>query len=363
MIRLPDSAAGPRTASWRVSPRLLWFVGAALALVLSGVARAETFHVDGETFAIYNLAGRIEVVAGSGTDLVVEVTRGGRDAAKLRIETGPIGGRGTLRVIYPNDRIRYPEAQGSVNYIRVRRDGTFGGKDFGLGSRRVTVSRSGAGLEAWVDLRIQVPRGRATEVRLASGKIAATGVDADLALDTHSGPVSAADIRGSLNVDTGSGAVEVRGVAGDLSIDTGSGSVIAGEVHGRAISIDTGSGAVQGNGLSADRIQVDTGSGSVNLGKVSAPEVLVDTGSGEVLLELEEDVDHLVVDTGSGGVTLRLPRDLGAEISVETGSGGITSELEMSEIVQRRGELHGRIGDGRGQITIETGSGGVRLLD
>jgi hypothetical protein len=77
--------------------------------------------------AVYNLAGRVEVVRGSGSDVVVRIARGGADASELRLATGDVGGRSTLRVIYPSDEIVYPAmGRGSNNSQSVRADGTFG---------------------------------------------------------------------------------------------------------------------------------------------------------------------------------------------------------------------------------------------
>ena len=73
--------------------------GAALLLTASALGAQETHRVAGERVAIYNIAGRVEVVAGGGADVVVRLTRGGADAERLRVETGPIAGRNTLRVI------------------------------------------------------------------------------------------------------------------------------------------------------------------------------------------------------------------------------------------------------------------------
>src|SRR2546422_574200 len=75
--------------------------------------------------AIYNLAGVVRLERGTGSDVVVELTRGGPDAGKLQIATGPLRGRETLRVIYPNDEIVYRElGRGANTTLRVRDDGT-----------------------------------------------------------------------------------------------------------------------------------------------------------------------------------------------------------------------------------------------
>jgi lia operon protein LiaG len=331
-------------------------------LVGAGTAEAqETHRITGRDVAVYNLAGKARVVAGNGSDVVVRITRGGSDAGRLEVETGAVGGRETLRVIYPDDQVVYPGmGRRSSNSTRVRPDGTFGGG--GPRGDRVEIRGGGRGLEAWADLVIEVPSGKEFALYLAVGEVEAEGVSANLTIDTGSGSVDVRDVVGSLNVDTGSGSVDVRGVEGTLFVDTGSGSVFAMDVSGGEINIDTGSGGVRGSGLTAERMRVDTGSGSIELDEVTAPRVVLDTGSGSVDLVLLTDVEVLDVDTGSGSVTIRAPEDLGAEIDIETGSGGIDLDFPVRVRSMRRDEVSGTLGDGQGRIRIDTGSGGVRLI-
>ncbi len=333
----------------------------ALAAGAAAAGAQETHRLSGRDVAVYNLAGRARVVAGSGSDVVVRITRGGADAARIEIETGAVRGRETLRVIYPDDQIVYPGmGRRSNNSTRVRADGTFGGE--GPRGDRVDIRGSGRGMEAWADLVIEVPSGRDFALHLAVGEVTAEGVSGDLTIDTGSGSVDARDVRGSLSVDTGSGSVDVRGVEGPLVVDTGSGSVTATDVSGGEIDIDTGSGGVRASGLTADRLRVDTGSGSIELDEVSAPRIVLDTGSGSVELMLLVDVEVLDVDTGSGSVTIHAPEDLGAEVDIQTGSGGIDLDFPVRVRSMRRDEVSGTLGDGRGRIRIDTGSGGVRLI-
>src|SRR5574341_1275246 len=103
-----------------------------LVLLLGGTAAAQqtTRHVvTGDNIAIYNLVGTLRLEGGGrGGDVIVEVTRGGGDGGQLRVETGPIRGRETLRVIYPEGDIVYGDENGfwGTTEIRVREDGTFG---------------------------------------------------------------------------------------------------------------------------------------------------------------------------------------------------------------------------------------------
>jgi hypothetical protein len=334
----------------------------ALALLAGPVAAQEVERIAGDDVAIYNLAGEVEIVRGSGSDVVVRITRGGTDASQLAVVTGDINGRGTLRIVYPGDEIVYPEmGRGSSSSLRVRENGTFS-DGMGRGGEQVRVRGSGSGLEAWADLRVEVPEGQAISVYQAVGTAEATGVIGDLSIDTGSGEVTATDISGALDVDTGSGRVSVQGLRGRLGVDTGSGRVDVADVVGSVVEIDTGSGGVTAAGIQAERVGVDTGSGSVELEGVTSAEVRVDTGSGSVEIELLRDVELLEVDTGSGSVTVRAPSNLGAEIDLDTGGGGIDVDFPVEVQSVRRDMMRGRIGDGRGEIEIDTGSGSIRLI-
>jgi len=345
------------------SGRVLFVLAALAAVAPQGDARAQEEHrLQGGEVSVFNLAGQVEVVPGSGNDVVVQVMRGGDDASRLEIGVREVDGRQALIIRYPDDEVVYPEmGRRSRTTLRVRDDGTFG--DAGRGGRHeVEIRGSGGGMEAWADLRISVPRGKDLAVYLAVGEAEVGAVDGDLRIDTGSGEVHARGGSGSLNIDTGSGEVTVRDFRGDLLVDTGSGAVELSAVQGGEVSVDTGSGAVEGSGVTASYLKVDTGSGRITLSGVSAPDVYLDTGSGPVELELLEDVDELVVDTGSGAVIIRVPSGLGAEIEVDTGSGGIDVDIPLEVRQVKRNYLRGILGDGRGSIRVDTGSGAIRLI-
>jgi lia operon protein LiaG len=344
--------------------------GAAVAFacsVAAGSARGQDSHrLSGGSVAIWNLAGEVTVVGGSGSDVTVEISRGGSDSGQLRIEKGMLSMWGeqwqTLRVVYPSDEVVYRELSGgSRTTLRVGEDGTFYDRGDRWGEK-VTIKGSGNGLEAHADLRISVPRGKRLRVALAAGKVDVSNVDGDINIDVGSAPITSRNTKGELSLDTGSGRIKVEGAEGDVSLDTGSGAVEVSDVDGDELNVDTGSGSVSGGNVSVRDLNVDTGSGKVNLRQVRARSVFVDTGSGGVDLELLTDVRELAIDTGSGGVTITVPDDFGAEMEIETGSGGIDVDLgPVSGIKTERGYFRGVVGTGDGEVSIETGSGGVRL--
>lgn len=319
--------------------------------------------ITGSNVAIYNLAGEARLEAGSGSAVQVTVNRGGADGDRLDLEQGPIGGRSTLRVVYPSNRIVYPKmGRFSNTTVHVRDDGTFGGKEGSWFGGSVKVSGSGSGTEAWADLVVSVPRGQKLSLYLAVGAVTVTNVDGELMVDTGSGNVSATGTRGRLSVDTGSGEVNVGNAGGTLAIDTGSGDVNVSGLEGDELNVDTGSGGIRARNVHAGTIALDTGSGDVEGASLAASKIAVDTGSGSVDLGLNSMAQSISVDTGSGDVTLRVPKTAGGEVSFETGSGGFDYEdLPVQLRKLEHGSYRGRFGDGSARVVIETGSGDFRL--
>jgi lia operon protein LiaG len=321
--------------------------------------------VSGPAVAIYNLAGRVRVEGGGGSDVVVEITRGGADAGRLRIETGPRREWQTLRVVYPSDRIVFPRlgGWGSRTTVRVDDQGFFDESDDWRGrSQRVDIRSSGSGLEAWADLRIVVPRGKRIAVHLAAGEATVSNVEGDLAIDVSAATITTEHTRGRLSLDAGSGAVRVADAQGWVNLETGSGSVTMSDVRGDELRMDTGSGSITGRNVDVQTLSADVGSGGIRLSAVKASRVSLDTGSGGTDIELVTDVEDVNVDAGSGPVSIRLPASAGAEVEIETGSGGIETDFPIQVTRWERNHLRGRLGDGRGRIRIESGSGTVRLL-
>jgi hypothetical protein len=351
---------------------------AALALVpcflfttVAAAQQPERFQLPGDDVAVYNLVGAVSVEPGTG-DLVVELTRTGRDAARLRVEQGEVRGAKALRVIYPADDILAPSmGTNSTTTLRVRDDGTFGdGGDWEGGrhhrdgdrGRRVEIRGSGAGLAAGADLRIRVPPGKSLAVYLAVGKVSLANVQGSIRVDAHNAPVTANGVKGDLTVDTGAGMVRVTDGEGVLNVDTGWGSVEVSRFKGRDLSIDTGSGNVNGTELTAEGVTIETGSGDIELAGISSPSLSLETGSGTVRADLRTDLHSLSVETGSGDVAVTAPATLDAEVEIETSSGDIESDFPLQVTRHARDHLVGRIGTGKGRIAVETGSGDVRLI-
>ncbi len=350
-------------------------VSAAIGLVCASAASAwaqgaDRRSVTGKDVAIYNLVGSVHAEAGSGSGVGVEITRHGRDAAKLRIESGEIRGKETVRVVYPDRRVVFAGigdhrgwyGRGSRTTLDVSDDGTFGDNQK-WGGRRVEIVGSGDGLDAYADVKVSVPKGQRITLHLGAGDATVTNVDGDVRVDVAAASVTANGVRGHLSLDTGSGSVSVTDVDGDVDLDSGSGEVTLTRIKGDVLRVDSGSGRVRVQGIDVERLDLDSGSGSVRLSDVKSPEIVLDSGSGSVELDLVADVETLKIDAGSGSVTISAPKSLGAELVAETGSGGIRVDLPIEVKRREHGFLSGKIGDGKGKILIDSGSGGVTIRE
>ncbi len=321
----------------------------ALALTLPAVLTAQqaegTYHLTGGNYAVFNLAGRMSVEAGSGSSLAVEVHPQGADADRLRVVTGDIRGQSTLRVLYPDGDIVYPAmASGGGTQIQVREDGTFG--DGGRQDREVRIRNAGSGTRASADVRLLLPAGSSLDLHLGAGGVTVRNVE------------------GNLSVDVSAASVDVDGVTGNFSLDAGSAPIKLARVRGKEISLDTGSGSIVASNISATSLSLDTGSGAASFDGLAVDEVSLDTGSGAVTLALDTDVDELSLDSGSGNVTIYAPATLGAQLAVDGGSGKIDVQLPLADRHDDEdgNSLSGTLGDGKGTITIDSGSGDVRIL-
>jgi lia operon protein LiaG len=340
--------------------RLALLAAGALALSPAVPSAQERHVLTGASATIWNLAGEVRLVPGSGNDVVIHLTRGGADGAQLSVAASG----GQLSVRYPDSDIVYrggTRRGNSSTTLRVREDGTFDGSWNG-GGRRTRIRTSGSGLEAHADLRVEVPRGRRVEVHLAIGEAFVENVDGELRIDVHAASIRATGTKGRLSLDAGSGSVRVENGEGELDVDTGSGSTTVSGFTGRSINVDAGSGSVDIRQAAVERVSVDVGSGGVDLIDVGADALSVDTGSGSVELSLTKVPRDIEIDTGSGSVRIALPANASLDVDIDTGSGGISSDFAVTMSEVRRRELRGRIGEGGSRLTVSTGSGGVRLL-
>lgn len=363
---MPVRAIAP--VATRVLAQPIALLAAAALLLTAAVAQraaaqAPERHVlRGRTVEIWNLAGRATVEAGTGSEVSVELRRGGSDAERLQVEV--IGNR--LVVRYPERNIVYRDAGRGGNWntaVTVRDDGTFSGDWRDNGGRTTRIRSSGSGFEAHADLVIRVPKGQEIALNLGAGAIEARDVEGTLALHTRLSRIEVRGLTGSLTARTGSGGIVAERVTGGVDLATGSGGIDLKDLRATTLKARTGSGTVDGVDITAESFDVNTGSGGMRIEGLGADEIRASAGSGRISLDLTKVARSAAINSGSGGVRLALPAAPDLEVHLTTGSGGISTDFPVTMDEVRRNSMRGTIGSGAsGRLRVSTGSGGVRLV-
>lgn len=358
----------------------------------------QTFPVaENTTLQLANLAGRIELVSGSGNEAKVEATvfAEGRNASQTRelldgmkwVETRDRKGNPEWALSYPVKDFRgfaYPEVgrdEDDSAILRLLASFNLGGSynnGYLLGQRVAVYGSAGSSVPVlYADLKISLPgRGKIT-VRNLVGDVRGGDLAGNLTVDTGSGDVELGSFSGALVVDTGSGDVEIRLAKGETLVDTGSGSIQVFELIGNG-TFDTGSGDIAIEKVAAGRVSLDTGSGDILVKGGTVGTLKGDTGSGDIEV-VNVEIEVFEGDTGSGNVSLKSSLAQAREVRIDTGSGDVDitggsgaafdleADLGSGEVtchyadatLRKRG--HEVVGAERGnrqtRIVVETGSG------
>jgi hypothetical protein len=214
------------------------------ALMLASVGGAqERYSLSGQDVSVYNLAGGLQIVAGTGGTTEIELTRIGRDSRELRIDTSSPS---SLRVIYPRDEITYPGmGRGSRSTFSVDDNGMFGDSRGGRTVRVTSSDRAAPGaMEAAADIVIRLQPGARLTARTAIGNTQIRNVGGSLTVGNIAGDITSTGTRGELTLRTASGRIEVADADGTVSLRTASGGVDVENARGTAVTVKVASGRI-----------------------------------------------------------------------------------------------------------------------
>ena len=334
---------------------------ALLPLLAFARPQQERYSLSGRTVSVWNIAGSVRVEHGTGSDVVVEVKRSGRDAKKLEIKTDAINGVPSFRVIYPADEIATARLEGrSSSRMEIADDGTFGRDGRRVDVRSLSRASRDA-LEADADLVVYVPDGLQIDVHEGVGPVDAQGVNASLRMSTSNGDITAANTRGLLSAHTASGEIKANQVDGDVDLSTASGDVEVIGASGEELSVHVASGGITTTGVSARSVDLSSASGGIRMSDARASEVKAHSASGSVRITLSGDVRAVDASTASGSVDLSLPANFGGTLEMSSSSGDLETDFPLQVLSQRRNSVRGTVGSGNASVRVSTASGGVRV--
>lgn len=272
---------------------------------------------------IENISGDIQVQAGSGREVVIEIrrlARGRTDAdakaglSRVRVETVHRGSRVTARTQYPNER------------------------------------QSNYGVS--VEFIVTAPAGTRVTVNTLSGDVSVTGIQGETSATSLSGDMTAIDVPRLVTAKTTSGDVTLRNVG------TENGNVNAA----------TTSGSVEGTGLRGRRIDLSSVSGDVTVRDVQAGDVKLASISGDLHFDGRlQSQGRYTLTSHSGDVRVAIDDRTGFTLEASTQSGTTRTDIPLQ--VTRFGEgrrasrqLRGTFGDGAAVISATSFSGDIVIV-
>jgi DUF4097 and DUF4098 domain-containing protein YvlB len=178
-----------------------------------------------------------------------------------------------------------------------------------------------------VKVSVAVPRGTASELRVGSGSVVASGLRAGAGIRVTSGRITMLGLDGSVSARVTSGSIEALGVGGDLTADVTSGEVTVAD-------------------SAAARVYARVVSGTLTCD-------LDNPRGGDIRLE-----------TTSGEITVRVREDSDLDVHLQAVSGHVSSDFRQlagSGAAGLRG-AHGRLGAGTGSLHASAVSGNISLL-
>jgi DUF4097 and DUF4098 domain-containing protein YvlB len=396
----------PRRRLFRRSRKRLTALAAALTMAAGlGVAARlaaepqvrsfrQSFPVaPGAELRLANLAGQVELVAGTGNQVVVEATvhaeaSGSAETQRLVqemrwVQAKDAKGRDEWALAYPIERHHsffYPQPRAKEESSFWSFFDSSSSSTTYRGERvRIYTGRHSSAPTLYADLRIAVPPASVLALRNVVGRVHGDALAGSLTIDTGNGDIDLASYSGQLRLDTGSGDVMLGVSRGETSIDTGSGDVVVRQLVGNA-SIDTGSGDVRIERVAAGRLgihtasgdvtvrdgaassfSVQTSSGGVRILGVAAEELTAGTSSGDVRVAYSlAHTRRLTARTGSGDITLLAGAGDSFDLTAHQGSGDLSvgyHDAVLRRAAHREKVVGARRGDGRTVIEITTGSG------
>lgn len=197
---------------------------------------------------------------------------------------------------------------------------------------------------AHAEIKVYMPAGVHTEVKVASGDTSVSGT------------------KSSVRVNSASGDVVVREAAGSVELHTSSGDILLESTEAAMVTAESKSGDVRFRHV-AGLCNVRSTSGEVKLAEVDARTLSVETASGDVYLTLKNPVTGSVnVRTVSGDLQLDLPDGSDARVSLSSVSGSVSvDKLELKDQAGDDHKLTGKLGHGEGTVDLSSVSGDIRI--
>jgi len=299
----------------------------------------KTFQVGaGGRLSIDVDAGSIDVKAGAGNTVTVEVVRKFRASSKEKEQ----------------DMLARHE-------VKIEQSG----KDVSITTRGDAGTRSlwnwfGAGTKREVRYVVTVPQACHADLKTSGGPINASGLHGALVTHTSGGPMRFTDIRGPINGGTSGGPIGLENCEGDVDLRTSGGPIDANNCRG-TFKLGSSGGPISIDGH-VGRVNAHTSGGGIQIENIDGS-IDASTSGGPVTASFRgQPTGDCRLHTSGGGVSLDIPAIARFTLDAHTSGGGVSCALQGGTVAEKsRGKLRATYNGGGPKIELSSSGGGIDI--
>jgi len=178
-----------------------------------------SFNAEKPTLIVETFNGDVDVTAGSGTAIKVDVTkRGSGDTAE------------EAKADLTNIQVTMNQEGSTVRVTAKRSD------------KRANVGNSGA------PVKVTVPTGSNLQIRTSNGKVTTSGEMANVTVQSSNGPINVSSATGALNLKTSNGNIVSNGGSGKITLENSNGTIEATTTKEAQVTANNSNGTVRFTG-------------------------------------------------------------------------------------------------------------------
>lgn len=208
-----------------------------------------------------------------------------------------------------------------------------------------------------VDFRVMVPRETACTLHTSDGNISATGLSGNQQYKTSDGNIRMKDISGNLTAKTSDGDIGADKIKGSLDVGTSDGNIDFTNIKGD-IDCSTSDGNI--SIINAEgKISSRTSDGHITFDKILGS-FSGSTSDGNIRGNIVQLKGPLTARTGDGNISIRIPNGLGLDLDIK----GESLDVPLNNFSGRSDErsIRGKANGGGIPINLSASDGRIAVV-
>ena len=309
----------------RLSTRiaLLTAFAATSLFAATGAPFHKTFNVSaGGTLTIDADVGDLEITAGTGNSVTVDVTQGSRSNRFMDITADQMQNDVVVRGKF--EGTRWGNWSSDAKFV-VSIPSTY----------NIDLSTSGG------DIRVSDLQGQA-KVKTSGGGIKLGMIQGLVSAHTSGGDIRVAGSGAAVDLHTSGGGIEVGNVAGNVQAKTSGGSVSVERAGGEVYIRSSGGGIDIGE--AGGTVDASTSGGSIKARLAAQPKA------------------DSKLSTSGGGITVSIAPNVAVEVDAHTSGGDVTTDVPITiQGRQEESSIAGKINGGGPRLVLRSSGGDIRI--